>query len=185
MSNINLLPWRENDKKQKQKNFYIFLVINCFITLTLCFIWQRYMSEIIEVQNQRNKYLQVETAMVDKDIAEIDIIKAEKIRLVHRIELIQKLDQQRSLITHLLNIVPVVTPSGVYLDSIHFDRGRVDIKGKAKSTGQVSKMVRNIENTEWLEDALLPSIVSSTAQSMTLYDFYLNFNVLPGKDKQI
>jgi len=183
MSNINLLPWRENYKQKKKIAFLILLLISCLATLGLCYSGKIYVDSMINAQNQRNEFLQAQTIIVDRRIAEIYKIKEEKAELVRRINLIQDLEQQRSLITQLFNTLPVVTPAGVYIDSLSFNDGKVDIKGLTESTGQVSNMVRQVDNSGWLGDASLPSIVSGPTKPIKLYNFSMNFIVLPEEDQ--
>lgn len=182
MSHINLLPWRENYKKKKQVAFYILLACTCLVTLMLCYGVKLYIDSMSDAQNTRNQFLQTQTIVLDRRIAEIRKIKEEKAELVRRIELIQKLEQQRNLITRFFNTLPTVTPSGVYMNSITFKDSMVDVKGVSESTGRVSTMVRSVDNTGWLGDASLPSIVSGAVTPIKLYNFSMNFIVLPEKD---
>jgi type IV pilus assembly protein PilN len=182
MSHINLLPWRENYKKQKQVAFYILLACSCLVTLMLCYGVKLYIDSMSDAQNERNQFLQTQTIVLDRRIAEIRTIKEQKAELVRRINLIQQLEQQRNLITRFFNTLPIVTPSGVYINSVTFKNGLVDIKGVSESTGRVSAMVRRVDNTGWLGDAALPSIVSGAVTPIKLYNFSMNSIVLPEKD---
>jgi len=179
MSKINLLPWREDYKQKKKIAFFTQLGLCCLVTLSLCYTGKMYVDSIIAAQNQRNQFLQTQTIILDRRISEIRNIKQEKAELVRRINLIQKLEQQRNMITHLFNTLPAVTPAGVYVDSITFKDDRVDVKGLTESNGRVSNMVRRVDNSGWLGDASLPSIVSGPTTPIKLYKFSMNFVVLP------
>lgn len=184
MSHINLLPWRESYKKKKQINFYILLACTCLVTLILCYGAKLYVDSMIDAQNTRNEFLQAQTIILDRRIAEIRKIKEEKAELVRRINLIQKLEQQRNVITRFFNTLPDVTPSGVYISTTTFNNSMVDVKGVSESTGQVSSMVRKVDNSGWLGDTSLPFISSSAIEPIKLYNFSMNFIVLPEKDEQ-
>ena len=179
MSNINLLPWRDNYKKKQKAAFYTILGLCCLVTLMLCYTGKLYVDSIIMAQNVRNQFLQSQTTILDLRISEIRHIKQEKAELVRRINLIQKLEQQRNIITHLFNTLPAVTPVGVYIDSLTFKDQRVDVKGLAESNSRVSNMVRLVDNSGWLGDVSLPSIVSGPTTPIKLYKFSMNFIVLP------
>ncbi|RBW45117.1 pilus assembly protein PilN [Psychromonas sp. B3M02] len=179
MSNINLLPWRENYKKQKKTAFFILLGISALIALALSYAGKMYVDSLIDAQNQRNQYLQTETIILDRRIAEISDIKKQKAELVRRIDLIQELEAKRNIITRFFNTLPEVTPSGVYTNSITFDKGKADVRGLSDSTNQVSNMLRNVDNSGWLGDAALPSIVSGPTEPIKLYNFSMNFIILP------
>lgn len=179
MSNINLLPWREEYKRKKKIAFFVLLGMCCLVTLSLCYLGKLYVDELIGAQNSRNQFLQTQTIILDRRIAEIRNIKKEKAELVRRINLIQELEERRNLITRFFNTLPVVTPAGVYVDSVTFKDGRIDVKGLTESNGRVSNMVRNVDNSGWLGDASLPSIVSGPDKPIKLYKFAMNFIVLP------
>lgn len=179
MSNINLLPWRESYKQKKKVAFFILLGCSCVAALAISYVGKMYVDSLINAQNERNQFLQTQTIILDRRIAEIRDIKKEKDELVRRIDLIQELEQQRNTITRFFNTLPEVTAPGVYVNSVNFNKGSVSVKGLSDSTGQVSNMVRNVDNSGWLGDAALPSIVSGPTKPIKLYNFSMNFIVLP------
>ncbi|TEW53921.1 pilus assembly protein PilN [Psychromonas sp. RZ22] len=178
MSNINLLPWREDDKKKRKITFFTILGASCLGALAICYVGKMYVDSMIDAQSERNQYLQTQTIILDRRIAEIRNIKAEKAELVRRINLIQHLEAERNTATHLFNTLPVVTPPGVYIDSVNFNNGRVDVRGLTESNGRVSTMVRNVDSSGWLGDASLPSIVTGPTEPIKLFKFSMNFVVL-------
>ena len=179
MSNINLLPWRENYKQQKKIAFFILLGCSCVVAFGLSFAGKMYVDSLINAQNERNQYLQTQTIILDRRIAEIKEIKKEKAELVRRIDLIQELEQQRNTVTRFFNTLPAVTPPGAYINSINFNKSTISVKGLSDSTGHVSNMVRNVDASGWLGDTSLPSIVSGPTTPIKLYNFSMNFIVLP------
>jgi len=184
MSKINLLPWREEHKKQKKIEFYILLGICCLVVLFLCYLGKMYVDSMIDGQNQRNQFLQTQTIILDRRIAEIRNIQKEKAELLRRINLIQSLEEERNLTTKLFNALPTITPPGVYLESINFIDKRIDIRGLTESNGRVSNMVRNVESSGWLGQASVPSIVTGPTEPIKLNKFLMNFVVLPEKGEQ-
>lgn len=181
MSRINLLPWREEYKKKKKNAFLALLAVSSSVVLGLCYGGKMYIDSMIDAQNARNQFLQTQTIILDRQIAEIKTIKKQKKELVRRINLIQQLERQRNRPTRLFNTLPEVTPPGVYINSIAFKGKRIDIKGLTESNGRVSNMVRNIDSSGWLGDAALPSIVTGPTKPIKLYKFKMNFVVLPEK----
>lgn len=179
MSKINLLPWRDEYKKKKKIAFFMLLGMSCAVVLGICFVGKVYVDSMINAQNERNQFLQTQSIILDRRIAEIKNIKKQKKELVRRINLIQKLEEQRNLATHLFNTMPEVTPPGVYVNSLSFKGDRIDIRGLTESNGRVSNMVRNVESSGWLGETSLPSIVTGPTKPIKLYKFSMNFVVLP------
>lgn len=179
MSTINLLPWRDEYKQQRKVAFLILLGLSCVIALASCWGAKMYVDSQIAAQKERNEYLQKQTIILDQRIAEIREIKKEKAELVRRINLIQQLETQRNIATRFFNTLPTVTPPGVYVDSIKFNGDKINVNGLTESNGRVSTMVRNVDNSGWLGDASLPSIVTGPTKPIKLYKFKMNFIVLP------
>lgn len=182
MSKINLLPWRDEYKKKKKIAFFTLLGFSCIAVLGGCFVGKLYVDSMINAQSERNQYLQTQTIILDRRIAEIKTIKKQKAELVRRIKLIQQLEAERNMATHLFNTLPEVTPPGVYVNTVSFKDKRVDIKGFTESNGRVSTMVRNVEGSGWLGETSLPSIVTGPTKPIKLYKFSMNFVVLPEQE---
>jgi type IV pilus assembly protein PilN len=183
MSNINLLPWREQEQYRRKILFFVAVIVSSLVVLSLCYGVKIYIDSIIKAQYERNQYLQTEISILDNEIREIDLIKKEKIELAQRISLIQQLESKRNMATRLFNLLPEITPVGVYLTSLHFDQGRIDLKGLAETHEQVSQMVRNVEHSLWFGDVSLPSIIDSNKQ-IKRYQFSMRFIVLPEKESK-
>lgn len=185
MSHINLLPWRDEDKKKRKTAFLILLAVSCLGALALSYAGKIYVDSMIEAQNQRNQFLQTQTIILDRRIAEIRSIKAEKAELVRRIDLIHELESKRNTATRLFNAMLEVTPPGVYVSSINFNAGKVAINGLTESNGRVSNMLRNVDNSGWLGYASLPSIVAGPSAPIKLFKFSMNFIVLPKEEQKL
>ena len=75
MIRINLLPHREIKHKQQQHGFYGMLVAVVGLGAAVWFAGHIYLNGVIEDQKGRNAYLEAEIAKLDKQIAEIKILK--------------------------------------------------------------------------------------------------------------
>jgi len=178
MSNINLLPWREGEKRRKKQCFFIVFVSSCLLLLLFCYFVSIYIDFKIEAQNKRNQFLNAELLILDKQIAEVERIKKEKYELLRHISLIQRLEKKRNAATRLFNSLPDITPSGVYLTSVDFSHEQIKITGLADSNEEVSHMLRNVEKSKWLTDVSLPSIISEPTKPINLSKFSMNFIML-------
>jgi type IV pilus assembly protein PilN len=184
MSNINLLPWRDELKKKKKQMFLIVLGLSSVVVLGISYVGKLYVDALIDAQNQRNQYLQAQTIILDRRIAEVRTIKQEKAELERRINLIQKLEEKRNYATHLFNILPQVVPAGIYLKSLTFANGQVDVNGMSESNNRLTKMTRNIDGSDWLGDAYISSIVAGPTTPIKLSQFAMKFVVVPEKEAE-
>jgi len=152
MPRINLLPWREELRKQRQKNFAIAavgaLVAAALVTLLAGVIVQGR----IDYQNERNERLNQEIARLDKLIEEIANLERQKERLLARMEIIEELQRRRPDSVHLFDQLVRIVPDGVFYQEVRQTANRIELDGMAESSTRVSALMRNIEGSPWLQN---------------------------------
>lgn len=163
MPRINLLPWREAERKRKRQEFYLSLGAAVATAALVVLLGQWQMSAAIKHQQARNDYLTSEIAALDKQIEEINGLDAQKRRLLARMEIIERLQRSRPEIVHIFDEIVRILPEGVYLNYLKQSGGRFEFRGVAQSSTRVSTFMRNIEASEWLSDPSL-QIVETRAR---------------------
>lgn len=158
MPRINLLPWREEQRKQRQKQFGIALVAAVLIGGLVIWLGNVIYQGRIDYQQDRNQRLEAEIAALNKAIAEIDGLERQKERLLARMEIIEQLQRSRPEIVHLFDELVRTLPEGVYLTAVRQNGIEVEITGTAQSSTRVSAFMRNIDASDWLEDPDLEQI---------------------------
>jgi type IV pilus assembly protein PilN len=176
MPRINLLPWREAERKRKRQEFYLSLgaAVATAGLITLLGHWQ--MSSAIQHQRDRNDYLTQEIAALDKQIEEINGLDAQKRRLLARMEIIETLQRSRPEIVHVFDEVVRLLPEGVYLTYLKQSGTRFEIRGIAQSSTRVSSFMRNIDTSEWLADPVLQIVQTRGAGAAGGSEFTLFAN---------
>ena len=152
MPRINLLPWREAERKKRQQEFMIALAgavvaASGVIVLT----WLAFVS-MIDDQTRRNQRLETEIAELEKSIEEIDSLERQKERLLARMEIIEQLQRSRPEVVHLFDEITKQMPEGVYLNGMTQQGTAVELKGVAQSSTRVSALMRQTDQSEWLTD---------------------------------
>jgi type IV pilus assembly protein PilN len=160
MARINLLPWREAERKERQKEFGMMVLAGVVLSALAVYGVNSIIQSQIEAQNQRNNFLKQEIKAVEKQISEIRDLDKTKQNLLARMNIIQELQSSRPQIVHLFDEVVSTLPMGVYLDKINQMGNKVTFEGQAQSNARVSSMMRNIDNSEWLENPTLDFIES-------------------------
>ncbi|MCU7941641.1 MAG: PilN domain-containing protein [Candidatus Thiodiazotropha sp. (ex Cardiolucina cf. quadrata)] len=160
MARINLLPWREAERKERQKEFGLMVLAGVLVAAFIVFGVHQLIQSQIDAQNTRNNYLQKEIAAVEKEIREIQDLDKTKQNLLARMNIIQELQSSRPQIVHLFDEVVTSLPDGVFLDEIQQKGSSVTFTGQAQSNARVSSMMRNIDDSEWLEKPALVFIES-------------------------
>ena len=160
MPHINLLPWREELRTAKQRQFNTALAGAGIVTALAVVFVHIQMTSMIESQNQRNQFLETTIEKVEKEIEEIRNLKRDKESLLARMEVIQKLQSSRPEIVHLFEEISTATPKGVFLLDAARTGDKLNITGVADSNDSVSAFMRNLDASPWLKNPKL-SIIDS------------------------
>ncbi len=163
MPRVNLLPWREELRKVRQKNFGLSAVGAALGGAAIVLGTIAFYSARIDHQNDRNRYLTDEIAVLDRQISEIKELEDVKSRLIARMDIIENLQTKRPEVVHLFDELARAIPEGVHLKSIKQTGTRITISGEAQSSTRVSALMRNIDKSPWLKNPDL-SVVETTIQ---------------------
>lgn len=158
MTNINLLPWREELRKQETRQFAIYLVAALVTVILLCILVHVTYSRILAGELRANNYLRSELTVLDQQIQEVREIKEKKAELISRMEVVQQLQTNRTEIVHMFNEFVRTVPNGVYITSIDKEGKDITITGKAESNTRVSDFMKNIEKSNAFMDPRLTEI---------------------------
>ena len=163
MPRINLLPWREAERKRKRQEFFLSLGAAVATAGLIMLLGQWQFSSSIQNQRDRNDYLKREIAELDKQIEEINGLDKQKQRLLARMEIIETLQRSRPEIVHVFDEIVRLMPEGVYLTYLKQTGNRIEMRGVAQSSTRVSAFMRNIGNSQWLADPSLQVVESRGA----------------------
>lgn len=158
MARINLLPWREAERKRKIREFIIYAVGGLTVALIIALLVHIQVENQIEYQGKRNDFLQTEIASLDKKIKEIQDLEKTKASLIARMNVIQQLQQSRPEIVHLFDEFVGTLPEGVVLTEIVQVGQDLKVAGRAQSNARVSSYMRNIDSSPWIGKADLKKI---------------------------
>ena len=174
MTRINLLPWREDLRKQRQQRFLMTMLFSLLVAAAVMFGWRLLVTSQIDYQKQRNEFLRAEIRKVDELLKEIEELDKVKARILARMQVIQDLQARRPEAVHLMDELVTTMPEGVHLDSITQTGQNVNLKGRAQSNARVSALMRNTEASPWLANPNL-QIVQNKGQDKdaTLSEFSL------------
>jgi type IV pilus assembly protein PilN len=163
MPRINLLPWREAERKRKRQEFFLSLGAAVATAGLIMLLGQWQFSSSIQHQRDRNDYLKREIAELDKQIEEINGLDKQKQRLLARMEIIETLQRSRPEIVHVFDEIVRLMPEGVYLTYLKQTGPKFEMRGVAQSSTRVSSFMRNIDASQWLADPNL-QIVETRAK---------------------
>lgn len=177
MPRINLLPWREERRKQRQRQFNIIAgAVGGVGLLTVGALYLLH-DHWISDQNARNAYLSDQIKLMEDRIAQIKDLQETKNRLVARMQIIQHLQESRPVEVHLFDQLVRTLPPGVYLTAMTQRGDGLSISGVAESSARVSAYLRNIDASPWLGEPNLV-IVQKDQQKNGAQTFQLTAKVV-------
>jgi type IV pilus assembly protein PilN len=161
MPRINLLPWREQDRKIRRREFMVAAGGAIFASVIFILGGKLLYSSWTDAQNAKNNLLKKEIVKLDAQIADIQDLENRKQRLVARMEIIEKLQRKRPEIVHLFDEIVKTVPDGIYLTAIKQTGNKLEIHGVAQSSTRVSTFMRNIDSSVWMDNPVLQVVESS------------------------
>ena len=174
MSRINLLPWRVERRKQRQKEFGVMVGMAAAAGVALWFLVNMYYNAQIDGQNERNAFLQQQIAEVDKQIVEIDALESQRARLLARKAVIEELQGNRSQMVHLFDQLVRTIPDGVLLTSLKQEGQVLTLEGRSQSNARVSTYMRSLDSSGWMTSPQLSVIEAQDGVPGLPYAFTLS-----------
>lgn len=188
MIRINLLPHREEKRKQRKKDFVaLMLLIGIFGALIVIAVGAFFASQLSD-QQQRNTFIKNENARLDGEIKEVANLKQEIEALKARQQAVEDLQSDRNQPVYLMDELAQQVPEGVYLKSFKQDGQRVLLNGYAQSNERVSELLRNLGNhSPWLERPDLIEIrstgIGSGKDAKKVFEFTINAGIKRPRDQ--
>ena len=180
---INLLPHREEKRKQRKRAYFVSLLACAVLGVGIVGVWYSVLQQMTSAQESRNAFLKAEIDRLDTQIKDIATLRAEIDALTARKKAVEDLQNDRNVPVYLLNELVKQTPEGVFLTSIQQTGQVVAIKGVAQTNERVSEFLRNtLYNSPWLEKPDLVEIKASAVNTNTrdqrrLFDFSMRVTI--------
>lgn len=160
MARINLLPWREQLREQRKQQFVATLIGMVMLGAALIFIGDQVFSSLINEQLSRNSFIERENQALDARIKEIQELRQKRQELIERTKVIQDLQGNRPITSHVFDQLARTIPEGVYFTAVRLTGKHISIEGAAESNNLISSLMRRQDASDWLA---LPSLAEVKA----------------------
>jgi type IV pilus assembly protein PilN len=161
MPRINLLPWRDAQRKERKLKFMVAMggagVCALVVTGAVYLLY----TGMIDAQDSRNEMLTQQIKILDRQIEEINDLEQTKQQFIARMQIIEKLQRSRPEIVHLFDQIVRTLPDGVYLTGVTETGDHLKFSGVAQSSTRVSAFMRNIDASQWMKNPTLEVIQST------------------------
>jgi type IV pilus assembly protein PilN len=178
MPRINLLPWREQERKVRRREFAVAIGGAAIAAIIFVGGGKLLYASWTDAQNAKNNLLKKEIQKLDSQIADIQSLEQQKARLVARMEIIERLQRKRPEIVHLFDDMVKTVPEGIYLTSIKQSGKKLEIHGIAQSSTRVSTFLRNVDSSTWMDNPALQVVEAAPSSPTGGYSFTLTSDVV-------
>jgi type IV pilus assembly protein PilN len=176
---INLLPHREQKKKQRQQQLAILAGLVAAVGAVVAFSIHTVIGGKIDNQENRNKFLQGEIVKLDKEIEEIKQLKVQVQSLLDRKKVVESLQSDRSQVVLLFDDLIRRLPDGMYLTSVKQTGKAIALSGITQSNARVSTLMRALNESPYLEGPILKEIKAATVNNMRVSSFSITIQISP------
>lgn len=168
MSNINLLPWREELRIRRNRWFFIILGITIIFSVSVTMTWNALLGHRIAVAHANIAYIENELQAIESEMVEVKMLQENKKQILSRMTLIQSLEQDRASIVKFLDHIPRIVPGTLHLTTLSrkeeleadgiAKRYAVFLQGIALTNGGISTLLKNLELLKWISGLKLNEV---------------------------
>ncbi|EZQ12344.1 MULTISPECIES: PilN domain-containing protein [unclassified Acinetobacter] len=161
MAKINLLPWREELREQRKKQFvYICIAVVLLAILSVLAAWF-FLNHKLQDQEQANQLIVSTNQSLDVQLKSLEGLQERRNAVIERMKLIQGLEGQRPVTVRLVDELVRVVPETVYLTKFTRTGNKFTIEGKAESPNAVAELLRGLEASQWYRNAFMNSFLAA------------------------
>ena len=184
MAKINLLPWRTERRKLREREFFMMLGAAAVAAVLAVLLWMFWMNARLDNQDSRNNYMADQITQLDSKLTEIKRLEETKSKLLARKQIIEQLQANRSQMVHLFDELVKTIPDGVRLTSMKQDGDSLTLAGVAQSNASVATYMRNLDASPWLKRSDLQQTEAKGNDKRDRFEFGLVVKLTSPEEKE-
>lgn len=161
MARINLLPWRQEERLRKNKEFNLTAIGVAVVTALALLLALTFLNNMLSDQESANAMIEAENARLETVNAEIATLEEQRENMLSRMKVVQDLQGRRSVPVRVWDDIARAIPPNMYLMSMTRTDDVITITGMADNANVVSQFIRNLDNSVWLGGSAIPNISSN------------------------
>lgn len=170
MTRINLLPWRETYRREKNNEFHAMLALCMALAAGVGFGGYKFAEGKVLFQEKRNARLEHEIQLLQAELKEIEELEETKNNLLARMEIIQQLQGQRPQIVHTFHEIAERLPDGIFLTAMKQEgESQLVLEGRAESNARVSALMRRMDRSDYFSRPRLEVIQADQQDNISTF----------------
>nr|WP_315042220.1 PilN domain-containing protein [uncultured Moraxella sp.] len=158
MARINLLPWRQEVRERKNKEFMTLIVAVLLLSLLAAFAAWSYFNNQLTDQQAANEKIKQENTNLDKALTEIETLEQQRDDIIARMKVIQDLQGRRPVPVRVWDDIARLIPAQMYLTNMKREGDLITFTGQASDNTVVANFIRALDGSEWLQDSAVVSL---------------------------
>lgn len=158
MARINLLPWRQEERERRNKEFITLVAAVTLLALLTAFATWSYFNNELDEQRDANALITQENTRLDTALDEIDSLEQRRDDIVSRMQVIQDLQGRRPVPVHLWDDLAKAMPAALYLNNLKREDNTLILTGLADNPNVVSSLIRNLDASKWMGNSAVRNI---------------------------
>ncbi len=158
MARINLLPWRQEERERRNKEFITLVAAVTLLALLSAFATWSYFNNELDEQRDANALITQENTRLDTALVEIDSLEQRRDDIVSRMQVIQDLQGRRPVPVHLWDDLAKAMPTALYLNNLKREGNTITLTGLADNPNVVSSLIRNLDASKWMGNSAVRNI---------------------------
>lgn len=180
MARINLLPWREEARERKNKEFITQVVLILLLSAAVALaVWYYFDNQLTE-QQRANDLVSQENQRLDGVLTEIETLEQRREEIISRMKVIQDLQGTRPIPVRVWDDLARAMPEALYLTSLKREGDLITLNGRADNPNVVSNLIRNLDDSHWMAASSVRSIqkdIPDSTETLSLEQQYVTFEV--------
>ena len=161
MAKINLLPWRDELREQRKKQFITVCIAVALLAIAAVLATWFYLDQKLNDQEQANQLVVSTNQNLDTQLKSLDGLQERRNTVIERKKLIQGLEGQRPVTVRLVDELVRIMPTTVYVTKFTRAGDKFTIEGKAESPNAVAELLRGLEASPWYRNAFMNSFLAA------------------------
>jgi type IV pilus assembly protein PilN len=181
MIKINLLPYREKEKKENLSR-QITIIAGSFVLLILCLVWvQVYMASQVKAIETKLEESKQTLKILNTKVGDLEKFKLQKADLELKLGVIGTLEENRLLPVKTLDDLSMLVPQkSIWLTKIVQNNDTLTIEGVGRDNIAAADFMKTIENFAPIKSVDLVSSKKVEISGVTLQQFIFSCKMKKG-----
>lgn len=174
---INLLPWREELRQSKQRQFIRILIISLISAIVLFSALNIGFDYFLHYQKQQSAALKQRLSQLDTQLKNIQSLQKQIQYLTSRLRELDKLHLQSIQRVQMFEALPHIISGNLLLTELRCVNGELIANGLADSSAEITLFIHHLLSVKGIQHPMLSEMNAATDNGLYRYAFTVKAGV--------